>query len=176
MLFRSRPGCERTLPAQAIFTSIKTSKSWSEPEIYVRPSPPPSAFSEPPQNRPDGTAYCCGPTDSSPLPARASLVTTSAPAIAELLSLVGALSPSHLRVGFVGGEEGARIEKEQACYLPVGSGDPVLGCLEEGVYVGSGHSCWGITMGESCFGGAGEEGADGVLKDLGRESAWRNSS
>lgn len=51
-----RPGCERTLPAQALFTSIKTRESWSEPEIYVRsPSPSwthtdsPIARAEPPR-------------------------------------------------------------------------------------------------------------------------------
>ncbi|BGP52424.1 hypothetical protein JCM10450v2_008402 [Rhodotorula kratochvilovae] len=128
-----RPAAGRELPAQALFTSIKESKGHAEPEIY---------------NRPDGTAYACGPTDSSPLPSRASGVSVSASAVASLLSHVSLLSPSHLSSA-----AGVQVEKEQACYLPVGSGDPVIGRVhgrgegKRGVYVASGHSCWGICNG-----------------------------
>ncbi|KAI5476784.1 hypothetical protein MNV49_007299 [Pseudohyphozyma bogoriensis] len=125
---------KRMLPAQALFTSIKEKKGrgWSEPEIY---------------NRPDGTAYACGPTDTSPLPALASDVKVDAAACASIIAQVAALSPDYLAVGE--GEFGAMVEAQQACYLPVGSagGDPVIGEVEKGVWVASGHSCWGITMG-----------------------------
>ncbi|GAA5876409.1 hypothetical protein JCM3774_005323 [Rhodotorula dairenensis] len=126
----------KTLPAQALFTSIKEQKGrHAEPEIY---------------NRPDGTAYACGPTDDSDLPRRASDVTVSASAIAALVAQTAQLAPDYLDSTTTTG--GARVERKQACYLPVGSGDPVLGRIEgsepgKGVYVAAGHSCWGICNG-----------------------------
>ncbi|GAA5957397.1 hypothetical protein JCM8115_006978 [Rhodotorula mucilaginosa] len=128
----------KTLPAQALFTSIKEQKGrHAEPEIY---------------NRPDGTAYACGPTDDSDLPLRASDVTISPSAIASLVSQTARLAPDYLDLTSGGG--GAKVEREQACYLPVGSGDPVLGRIDQGtegsgkgIYVASGHSCWGICNG-----------------------------
>ncbi|GAA5978648.1 hypothetical protein JCM5350_002466 [Sporobolomyces pararoseus] len=134
VVLKTAPG--RELPAQALFTSIKEKKGGSaEPEIY---------------NRPDGTAYACGATDSSPLPSHASKVQVSPSAISTLLNHTALLSPSHLSTD--NGSESATIVKEQACYLPVGSGDPVIGKIEgtskeRGVYVASGHSCWGICNG-----------------------------
>ncbi|POY72775.1 hypothetical protein BMF94_4184 [Rhodotorula taiwanensis] len=130
VVIRSPEG--KTLPAQALFTSIKEQKGkHAEPEIY---------------NRPDGTAYACGPTDDSDLPKHASDVTISQSAIASLLAQTAQLAPDYLDH-----ENGARVEREQACYLPVGSGDPVLGKIEgqgdTGVWVASGHSCWGICNG-----------------------------
>ncbi|GAA5887007.1 hypothetical protein JCM6882_009413 [Rhodosporidiobolus microsporus] len=131
-----KPAEGRELPATALFTSIKTKGGHAEPEIY---------------NRPDGTSYACGPTDNSDLPLLASDVTISPAAIKSLLAQTAQLSPSHLDTE---GEKGkvATVEREQACYLPVGSGDPVIGRIEgegekRGVYVASGHSCWGICNG-----------------------------
>jgi glycine/D-amino acid oxidase-like deaminating enzyme len=106
-------------------------------------------------DRPDGTAYACGATDSSPLPSHASKVQVSSSAISTLINHTALLSPSHLSTD--NGQYSAEIIKEQACYLPVGSGDPVIGkiegsSMERGVYVASGHSCWGICNGRSfCF-------------------------
>ncbi|KAL8283531.1 hypothetical protein RQP46_005634 [Phenoliferia psychrophenolica] len=119
------------LPAQALFTSIKTKgvgAGTHEPEIY---------------NRPDGTAYACGPTDSSPLPPLASDVKVDPLATRAILSQIAALSPSYFTLS----DDGAKVEVEQACYLPTGSGDPVIGKVKEGVWVASGHSCWGICNG-----------------------------
>ncbi|GAA6063529.1 hypothetical protein JCM10212_006702 [Sporobolomyces blumeae] len=134
-----KPAPGRELPAQALFTSIKEKKGGeAEPEIY---------------NRPDGTAYACGATDSSPLPSHASLVSVDRQAIAVLLEHTALLSPSHLSTRGDGPEQ-ATVVKEQACYLPVGSGDPVIAKVEgkrdqkdKGVWVASGHSCWGICNG-----------------------------
>lgn len=75
-------------------------------------------------------------------------------AIDLLLAQTAQLSPSHLAVH--DGEGSAEVVAKQACYLPVGSGDPVIGALRgeegRGVFVGAGHSCWGITNGEfRCF-------------------------
>ncbi|GAA5833541.1 hypothetical protein JCM11251_003522 [Rhodosporidiobolus azoricus] len=132
-----RPAEGRELPATAVFTSIKTKGGHAEPEIY---------------NRPDGTSYACGPTDDSDLPTHASDVVVEKSAIASLLAHTAQLSPTHLDAQGEGGNK-AKVEREQACYLPVGSGDPVIGQIEgektsrKGVYVASGHSCWGICNG-----------------------------
>ncbi|TNY21454.1 putative cytoplasm protein [Rhodotorula diobovata] len=121
----------RDLPAQALFTSIKEKSGHAEPEIY---------------NRPDGTSYACGPTDSTPLPLTASHVAVSPEAISSLLAQTARLAPR-----FLSDEAGVRVERRQACYLPVGSGDPVVGRIEGaeggGVWVAAGHSCWGICNG-----------------------------
>ncbi|GAA5841781.1 hypothetical protein JCM5353_007768 [Sporobolomyces roseus] len=134
VVLKTAPG--RDLPAQALFTSIKEKKGGSaEPEIY---------------NRPDGTAYACGATDSSPLPSHASKVTADPSAISSILGHTALLSPSHLSTD--NGEHSAEVVRSQACYLPMG-GDPVLAQIEgtskerKGVYVASGHSCWGICNG-----------------------------
>jgi len=170
----------RDLPAQALFTSIKEKSGHAEPEIYSASSPlfrasigelarscasraaAPSSLErleliehDPDAiptfhcaDRPDGTAYACGPTDSSPLPSHASSVSVDKGAIARLVAQTAQLSPSHLSK-----EAGVTFEREQACYLPVGSGDPVLGRIEgegdKGVFVAAGHSCWGICNGAS---------------------------
>lgn len=118
-----RPPASAQLEAQALFTSIKTGSTSCEPEIY---------------NRPDGTAYACGPTDDSPLPRLASDVRVDQAACDSILRQVGGLAP-----GFLDGT----VEANQACYLPVGSGDPVIGEVAPGVVVASGHSCWGICNG-----------------------------
>ncbi|BGP21071.1 hypothetical protein JCM10213_007589 [Rhodosporidiobolus nylandii] len=132
VVLKTAPG--RDLPAQALFTSIKTKEGGAEPEIY---------------NRPDGTAYACGPTDNTDLPLLASDVSVSPSAITSLLSQTAQLAPDYLSTE--NGEYSATVERRQACYLPVGSGDPVIGCIEgggeRGVWVGSGHSCWGICNG-----------------------------
>lgn len=76
-------------------------------------------------------------------------MTISPSAIASLVSQTARLAPDYLDLTSGGG--GAKVEREQACYLPVGSGDPVLGRIDQGtegsgkgIYVASGHSCWGI--------------------------------
>lgn len=78
-------------------------------------------------------------------------MTVSDGAIATIAGQVAQLAPEYLAVE--GG--GATIEAKQACYLPVGSagGDPVIGKLvgEEHVFVGAGHSCWGIQNGKNRF-------------------------
>jgi glycine/D-amino acid oxidase-like deaminating enzyme len=44
--------------------------------------------------------------------------------------------------------DGAEVLRATACYLPVAStGAIVAGELQEGVYVATGHSCWGILNG-----------------------------
>lgn len=106
-----------SLPAQALFTNIKQGKNVSEPEIY---------------NRPDNTAYACGPTDGSELPIHASDVQVDPKAVASIQANVAHLSPLL---------SDADILTRQACYLPVGSGDPVIGqSPTDGFYVAAGSA------------------------------------
>ncbi|BGO96298.1 hypothetical protein NBRC10512_000368 [Rhodotorula toruloides] len=129
IVLKTAPG--RELPAQALFTSIKeVGGRHAEPEVY---------------NRPDGTSYICGPTDSSALPTLASSVSTESSAIDLLISQAARLAPDYLSTE--NGQYSATVERRQACYLPGGSGDPVIGEIAQGAYVASGHSCWGICNG-----------------------------
>jgi glycine/D-amino acid oxidase-like deaminating enzyme len=58
--------------------------------------------------------------------------------------------------------EGAKVIRETACYLPVAStGSIVAGKLQEGVYVATGHSCWGILQGPATGKGVAELILDG---------------
>jgi glycine/D-amino acid oxidase-like deaminating enzyme len=85
----------------------------------------------------------CGETDPAPLPETAADVTTSPEAIAQLHRETIAICPTTF--------EGAETIAEQACFIPVSEEDkkPWIGKLRgvNGVYIGAGHSCWGITQG-----------------------------
>ncbi|KAF7366466.1 DAO domain-containing protein [Mycena sanguinolenta] len=96
------------------------------PEIYARP---------------DGTVYACGPGDYSPLPDNVDDVVVDPTACENLLKNVCAIS-DELRAG--------TTEVRQACYLPVSSigGGPIIGEAEKiakGLFVATGHTCWGIS-------------------------------
>ncbi|CDZ97930.1 Possible oxidoreductase [Phaffia rhodozyma] len=114
----------------AIFTSLTLKDGTEcEPEIYPRP---------------DGTAYICGAGDTLALPLLASQVQTDSTSLSTLKYQIAKLSP-HLTV-----EGGATIIAEQACYLPVSDrGRPLVGKVRDvqGVWIGAGLSCWGITQG-----------------------------
>ncbi|KAK9900689.1 FAD dependent oxidoreductase [Cystobasidium minutum MCA 4210] len=115
------------LSAMACFTSIRTGKNTTEPELYCRP---------------DGTGYLCGPTDDAPLPERADQVDINTKAIAKLKAEAILISPEAL------GEK-AEVVAEQACFLPISrsTGSPILSELKENVFFAAGHSCWGILQG-----------------------------
>ncbi|AAW41882.1 cytoplasm protein, putative [Cryptococcus deneoformans JEC21] len=118
------------LSATCLFTSMTLEDgSVGEPEVYTRP---------------DGTTYICGAGDGVPLPPSAAEVSPSKSAIAKLHKQSQSLSPVFTL------ERGAEVISEQACYLPIADrGRPLIGKVRgvEGVYVGSGLSCWGITQG-----------------------------
>ncbi|WVQ78384.1 hypothetical protein IAT38_000470 [Cryptococcus sp. DSM 104549] len=118
------------LSATCLFTSMTMEDgSAGEPEVYARP---------------DGTTYICGAGDDTPLPATAAEVSPSASAITKLHGQAQALSP------IFSPAQGAEVVAEQACYLPIADrGRPLIGKVRgvEGVYIGSGLSCWGITQG-----------------------------
>ncbi|KAJ7701834.1 FAD dependent oxidoreductase [Mycena rosella] len=119
----------RTPPAAPIapyvlFTEITgTGNSVVTPEIYARP---------------DGTVYACGPGDDSPLPDNVDAVAVDPTACARLIQNVSAIS-EELRAG--------EVEVRQACFLPVASvgGGPIIGEARKGVFVATGHTCWGIS-------------------------------
>ncbi|KAJ7326286.1 FAD dependent oxidoreductase [Mycena albidolilacea] len=122
----------RTAPAATIapyvlFTEITgTGNGVVSPEIYARP---------------DGTVYACGPGDDSPLPANIDDVPVDLTACENLLKNVSAIS-DELRAG--------AVEVRQACFLPVSSigGGPIIGEVEniaKGLFVATGHTCWGIS-------------------------------
>ncbi|CAK7220057.1 hypothetical protein SBRCBS47491_004060 [Sporothrix bragantina] len=98
-----------------------------DPEIYARP------FNE---------VYACGEPDSSvPLPATADLVEHDSLQCADLVAYVSTFSPALAT---------APVKATQACYLPrhIRFGDeraPLIGPTHTlGLWVASGHTCWGI--------------------------------
>ena len=65
--------------------------------------------------------------------------------------------------------DGASLVKSTACYLPISeTGDIVAGELMSGVYVATGHSCWGILNGPATGQGVAEMimGIDGQASKL----------
>lgn len=93
-----------------------------EPEIYARP---------------DGTAYACGPTDSTvPLPLTTAEVEVDRARCEDILQQVGGISDEL-------GKDGEVLAR-QACYLP--QGGPFIGEVggTKGLVVAAGHTCWGI--------------------------------
>ncbi|TYJ56628.1 hypothetical protein B9479_002720 [Cryptococcus floricola] len=118
------------LSATCLFTSMTMEDgSMGEPEVYARP---------------DGTTYICGGGDDEPLPSSPADISPSRSAISKLHKQSQALS------SIFSPEQGVETVSEQACYLPIADrGRPLVGKVRgvEGVFVGSGLSCWGITQG-----------------------------
>ncbi|KAL8382337.1 hypothetical protein RB595_006225 [Gaeumannomyces hyphopodioides] len=118
--------------AHCLFTDLKYtaddgSSRAAGPEVYCRG---------------DGTVYLCGATDSVPLPKRADEVACDLAETARLLEQARVMGPTMFG-------EGAKVEKEQACYLPGGpfNGPLIDGSSDHGLFIASGHTCWGITLG-----------------------------
>ncbi|KAI8376099.1 FAD dependent oxidoreductase [Radiomyces spectabilis] len=111
---------EKTVPAQALFTAIADGS-----RIYPRP---------------DGTVYMCGPTDTEELPQSADQVKVDSTATDTLRSLASKISP-------ILASDGTQVVATQACYLPISrDGVPLIGAHpnHQQLYIGTGHSCWGI--------------------------------
>ncbi|KAH8549868.1 FAD dependent oxidoreductase [Umbelopsis sp. PMI_123] len=112
------------VPPQAIFTHTLLHGKNYHPEIYPRP---------------DATVYMCGEPDNEPIPPSAAEVKVNITSINTIKQLSSIASPSHL--------DGAEILTTQACYLPISNdGLPLIGRYPgiPGLYIGTGHSCWGI--------------------------------
>ncbi|WVR05142.1 hypothetical protein IAU60_002154 [Kwoniella sp. DSM 27419] len=121
---------QEQLSGTCLFTSMTLADgSAGEPEVYARP---------------DGTTYICGAGDDAPLPPTAAQVSPDPKAIRKLHGQAQSLSPVFTQA------KGVQVIAEQACFLPIADrGRPLVGKVRgvEGVYVGSGLSCWGITQG-----------------------------
>lgn len=88
--------------------------------------------------RPNGEVFVCGMSDREALPDKPEDVVVQQTTINKLETVARAVS-SQLT--------SATLVKGQACYLPTSPDNlPVIGRVPacEGVYVASGHSCWGI--------------------------------
>lgn len=86
-------------------------------------------------------SYSCGQSDNEPLPETTADVVPSPKAIATLHAQASTLTPHLDRTA------DAIVKAEQACFLPLSArGTPLIGAVpgEKGIYVASGHSCWGI--------------------------------
>ncbi|KAK4158772.1 FAD dependent oxidoreductase [Cladorrhinum sp. PSN259] len=101
-----------------------------DPEVYARPF---------------GEVYACGEPDSSiPLPETADLVQCDEDQCDDLVAYMGTISPAL---------HNASIKAKQACYLPRHmrfgqERDPIIGPTSvRGLWVASGHTCWGIQNG-----------------------------
>ncbi|RPD61785.1 FAD dependent oxidoreductase [Lentinus tigrinus ALCF2SS1-7] len=95
------------------------------PEIYARPT---------------NEVYCCGPGDDSPVPDTVDDVRVDEDACESIREHVMSIS-AELRAG--------TVDARQACFLPVVSvgGGPIVGpadAIAKGLYIATGHTCWGI--------------------------------
>lgn len=139
--------------AHALFLDYSTvDGSRLEPEVYPRPG---------------GDVYVCGvsedpdfppdaPEDVSPSPGAAETLCRVAEVVAPLALGQGDVSSSgtsctgvgEAAAGRAGAERGgASIQAVQACLLPLSpDGVPLIGPVPgvQGLYVATGHSCWGI--------------------------------
>ncbi|KAE9406530.1 FAD dependent oxidoreductase [Gymnopus androsaceus JB14] len=95
------------------------------PEIYARPG---------------NEVYACGPGDDSLLPENVDDVLVDETACESIHKHVSSISPE-LRDG--------TVDKRQACFLPIveTGGGPMVGAaskVAQGLFIATGHTCWGI--------------------------------
>ncbi|KAE8451795.1 hypothetical protein EG329_002635 [Mollisiaceae sp. DMI_Dod_QoI] len=89
--------------------------------------------------RPDGTVYACGEGDTFiPLPKTSDLVVCDEDRCQDIIDYCGSIS-TPMREG--------DVLTRQACYLPSvsGGGGPLIGPTKvKGLFLATGHTCWGI--------------------------------
>lgn len=118
----------RPVSAYVLFTSIKLKSGKSvTPEVYARAN----------------EVYVCGEGDRLVrLPSGTNKVAVDEKRCQDIVDYAATISPE-LRDG--------EVTARQACYLPgntVGQGHPLIGKTDtEGLYLCSGHTCWGIQNG-----------------------------
>ncbi|KAG0697123.1 FAD dependent oxidoreductase [Suillus ampliporus] len=122
-----RPKADVTISPYVLFTDILLPHSHINvsPEIYARP---------------DNEVYACGPGDDSRLPGNVDDVEVDLAACQSIIDHVASIS-RELREG--------TVDKRQACFLPVvrTGGGPIIGeadKIAKGLYIATGHTCWGI--------------------------------
>ncbi len=118
-----RPDFE--VPAEMLFCEYRTAGGEIlSPEIYPRP---------------DGEVWVCGMSDDQPVPIDPADVEVDDARCDQLRMIAGTLAT---------GLAGAEITRRQACYRPIcADALPLLGPAPDrrpGVYVATGHNCWGI--------------------------------
>ena len=118
-----RPDFE--VPAEMLFCEYRTAGGEVlSPEIYPRP---------------DGEVWVCGMSDDQPVPIDPADVRVDDARCDELRRIAGTLAT---------GLGDAEITRRQACYRPIcADAMPLLGPApggRPGVYVATGHNCWGI--------------------------------
>lgn len=117
----------------ALFTEISIP---SPTEVGYRGPVSPEIYA-----RPNNEIYVCGEGDMEvEVPETTADVEVDESRCDDLIAQVSSIS-DHIRLG--------RVTRKQACYLPVlnigGSGGPLIGETGvDGLYMASGHSCWGI--------------------------------
>ena len=112
-------------PAEMLFCEYRTAGGEVlSPEIYPRP---------------DGEVWVCGLSDDQPIPIDPADVRVDEARCDELRRIAGTLAT---------GLAGAEITRRQACYRPIcADAMPLLGAVRHarpGVFVATGHNCWGI--------------------------------
>ncbi|CRG86266.1 Putative oxidoreductase C1F5,03c [Talaromyces islandicus] len=121
----------RPVSAYTLFTNIELPSASNPkrstvvaPEIYARP---------------DETVYACGDGDHLvPLPETSADIEVDQSRCEDIINSVGSIS-DELKSG--------EVTKRQACYLPnvARGGGPLIGHAGvKGLYLASGHTCWGI--------------------------------
>ena len=141
-----RPAQGTAISPYVLFTEIALSSPGARtlrqaeeasPEIYARP---------------DGEVYCCGPGDSSAVPATVDDVEVDESACDSIKAHVSSIS-AQLSAG--------TVERRQACFLPVvrssGGGGPIVGeatSVARGLVIATGHTCWvsGFSVAQSIDG------------------------
>ena len=112
------------VPAEMLFCDYRTaSGTHIAPEIYPRP---------------DGEVWVCGLSDDQPVPVDPVDIQVDAKRCDELRRIAGTMATTL---------SNARITRRQACYRPIcADAMPLLGAVpgRQGVYVATGHNCWGI--------------------------------
>ena len=115
---------EKPVGANALFTSFRDRKGHStEVEVYARP---------------DGYVYICGSGDDLPLPDDPGVIRPQQQTCESIKKAADNFSTAFSET---------KIEKMNSCYLPISPDNvPIIGKVPHvtGVYVGTGHSCWGI--------------------------------
>ncbi|KAJ1914833.1 hypothetical protein H4219_004621 [Mycoemilia scoparia] len=118
------------LPPQCLFLEIKDTPYDGEDAIEIYP-------------RTNGTVYVCGEAlDPDQTPPKDPLDSIAKPGACERLRDIVLRTSDDL--------VDSQVLKEQACYLPVSkAGIPIIGEVPNihGIYIATGHSCWGILNG-----------------------------
>lgn len=119
---------EQKASADALFLTYRGKNGSNlEPEVYPRP---------------DDTVYVCGVSSEEAPPQYADEIVAEAAAIETLKEVATAVSSNFNK---------AKVLKQQSCFLPcTDDGLPVIGAVpgvDKGLYIATGHSCWGILNG-----------------------------